>query len=259
LGKQLPYAQAGFDAFAGFPPDGCRQGCDVSFNLPAFAGVAQESFRVRRRVQGCRALKRSGGSPASIGIGPFGRRAQEITGFIMRAEKRLDITTQRRVAGALCRHEFVARGAGGQFDCTGEYDFSAGRRWVHRARNSGSDCNSQARRRESKTGSPSRSDDLMVVTGLIPWFGNNNPFRRGATIESRRQPTRSSVAPRRLAAESILNAGFAVRSRLRKAHPKIQIFVIRFARRFRFVFMKAGHWTWRADNLFQDRATHPGE
>jgi hypothetical protein len=67
------------------------------------------------------------------------------------------------------------------------------------------------------------------------------------------------VAPRRLAAESILNAGFAVRSRLRKAHPKIQIFVIRFARRFRFVFMKAGHWTWRADNLFQDRATHPGE
>jgi hypothetical protein len=37
------------------------------------------------------------------------------------------------------------------------------------------------------------------------------------------------------------------------------IFVIRFARRFRFVFMKAGHWTWRADNLFQDRATHPGE
>ena len=82
----------------------------------------------------------------------------------------------------------------------------------------------------------------MVATGLIPWFANNNPFRRGATIESRRQPTRSSVAPRRLAAESILNAGFAVRSCLRKAHPKIQIFVIRFARRFRFVWMEdRGH------------------
>ena len=145
MGAQLPHAQTGLDALAGFPPDGFRQCRDASFNLPArvFADVAQESFRVCRCIQGRRALERSGGGPASIGSGLLGRRAQEIAGFIMRAEERFDFTTQRRVAGALRRHKFVARDAGGQFDCTGKYNFSAGRRWVHRVRNSGSDCNSQ--------------------------------------------------------------------------------------------------------------------
>jgi hypothetical protein len=70
-----------------------------------------------------------------MGIGPLGRRAQEITGFIMRAEKRLDFTTQRGVAGALHRHEFVARDAGGQFNRQDEHGFSTGQRLVHRAGN----------------------------------------------------------------------------------------------------------------------------
>jgi len=122
-----------------------------------FAGVAQKNFRLRRCVQGCRAWSGMVAAPATIGIGRPGRRAQEITGFIMRAEKRLDFAMQRRVAGAPCCHEFAARGAGGQFDCTGKYNFSAGRRWVHRARNSGSDCNSQARRREPKADRRSRT------------------------------------------------------------------------------------------------------
>ena len=63
----------------------------------------------------------------------FSAREQKITGFVMRAEERFHVVAERRVVGALFRHEIVANAAGGQFNRPGEHGFDVGRRWIHRA------------------------------------------------------------------------------------------------------------------------------
>jgi len=131
---------------------------DIIFNPLArlFIRVMQEGLGQRRCVDGGRALRENGGCRGNQFRFPLGASEQKVPGFVMGAQERLYVPAQRRVAGALFRHESVARGAGGQFNRPGEHDFGSGRRWVHR-KLTGLNCSSRICRREPKADRRSRT------------------------------------------------------------------------------------------------------